>query len=199
MTEKKQIYSPGWQPLYRDQQSQHFPAIGSFPKLNSRSLQSNTAYYFEGNFKKLFWSLLKHPTALRFPDTLSIMVIEIGDIDDESSLCNYQRRYNYCFNLNTLRLTNKTLSLRDITCTLTMCDKSPCSKLIWAHMPGVLWDYNNWKTEGIFEIIFFSTSKTQQKNLDQIKKWKLVLLEKSSSQELGVLRQGGEEATSNTS
>lgn len=90
---------------------QHGPATGSFPELISRSLQYITAYYFEANFKTLFCSLLKHPTAFRFPDTLSVMGTEIGDIDDESSLCNYQRRYNYCFNLNTLRLTNKVISI----------------------------------------------------------------------------------------
>jgi hypothetical protein len=42
-------------------------------------------------------------------------------------------------------------------------------------------------------------SKTQQKNLYQMKKWKLILLEKSSSQEFGFLRPGGEEAAKNAS
>ena len=35
---------------------------------------------------------------------------------------------------------------------------------------GFVWDYNNWKREGNFEIIFFSVWKTQPKNLDQLKK-----------------------------
>jgi hypothetical protein len=62
---------------------------------------------------KTYLITLKSPTAFRFPDTLCIMGIEIekGDIDDEFGLYNYQKWYNYCFNLNTLCLTKEAINI----------------------------------------------------------------------------------------
>ena len=131
--------------------SQHGPATGSFRELNSRSLHSNTAYYFEVNFKNLFWSLLKHPMAFRFPDTLPILGIEIRDIDDGSNLCNYQRRYNYCCNLNTLHLTNKVINIRWQYLYLDNVWQMSLFKADMSPYVGVLWDYNNiWAHMSVF-------------------------------------------------